>query len=236
MKRILAFVMLTLFPILQPVQVAAAPKPGDILELKNWYLGLPTGSKGDPDNVYQPKLDSYTSKYFFVRDNSVIFRTPVNGVTTSGSQYPRTELREMNGAKKAAWNTGKGTHTMEIDQSINKIPVKKPEIVAGQLHGTSDDLFLLHLSGKRLRIKYDDGQKYKDIDTNYKLGTRFTVKFVIQNNQAKIYYNGVHKATVPAKSSTAYFKAGSYAQSNPSKGDKTGETEVQIYKLKVSHE
>ncbi len=51
-------------------------------------------------------------------------RTPVQGVTTSGSSHPRVELREMtnSGQDLAAWGTNDGlTHTMSITQTVTHL-------------------------------------------------------------------------------------------------------------------
>ncbi len=45
--------------------------------------------------------------------DGVQFRAPVDGVTTSGSSYPRSELREMtdSGSSEASWSSTSGTHS-----------------------------------------------------------------------------------------------------------------------------
>ena len=95
-------------PTPQPAAVKASNnrQPGDVIDLKNWYLTLPSGSSGDPDTVQQPKLASYTSKFFRLNDtrDGVAFTATAGGTTTENSHYPRAELREMNGSAKAAWS------------------------------------------------------------------------------------------------------------------------------------
>lgn len=214
---------------------AASIKPSDVLDLKNWYITLPTHEKATPDTV-RGLIGYENQPYFYAEGNAVVFRTPVDGAHTKNSKYPRTELREMTDGKLASWSTTSGVHTMEVTESINAIPVKKPEIVSAQLHDKSDDVALIHLSGNKLRVKYADGKKFADLDTDYKLGTVFTVKMEASNGQLKVWYNGQLKATIAAKSTGCYYKAGDYLQSNPSKGDSPKLMgEVRIYKLKVTH-
>ncbi len=56
--------------------------------------------------------------------NAIVMRTPVQGVTTSGSVHPRVELREMttSGTVSAAWGTNDGTtHTMTLSQTVTHL-------------------------------------------------------------------------------------------------------------------
>jgi hypothetical protein len=211
--------------------------PSDIIDTKDWYLTLPTGKEGSPDLVEGSALARYHSQYFDLSPgkDGVVFTAATNGATTSGSQYPRSELREMFGSEKASWDGRKGRHTMEIVQAITETPKEKPDVIAGQIHGTSDDLMQIHLSGERLTVKYADGQKFVDLDPNYKLGTMFAVKIESAGGRVKVWYNGQQKADLPISSSTSYFKAGVYTNSNPSKGDESGEGKVVIRSLAVRH-
>ena len=86
-----------------------------VLDASDWYLTLPTGSKGKPDTVQPPKLADYSSKWFHATSDKdgIVLTANAGGVTTSGSSYPRTELREMTGSKLAAWSNTQGTHTLE---------------------------------------------------------------------------------------------------------------------------
>jgi poly(beta-D-mannuronate) lyase len=163
---------------------------------------------------------------------------PVNGVTTSGSENPRSELREMSGDEKASWSTSDSTSTMVIDQAITRLPEGKPQIVAGQVHGTSDDLSVFRLEGNKLYVTNGDDSHYHLVDPDYKLGTRFQAKFVVGGGEIKAYYNGRLETAMPQDSDTAYFKAGAYTQANcenaePCSPDNAGE--VAIYGLSVSH-
>jgi hypothetical protein len=212
--------------------------PSELIDTKDWYLTLPTGKQGSPDLVEGSALAKYHSEFFQLNPakDGVVFTAGTNGVTTSGSHYPRSELREMVGSDKASWDGRKGKHTMEIVEAITETPKAKPDVIAGQIHGTSDDLMQIHLSGQNLRVKYADGKKFVDLDPNYKLGTMFNVKIESAGGRVKVWYNGQQKADLPISSATSYFKAGVYVNSNPSKGDKSGEGQVVIKSLAVRHE
>lgn len=214
--------------------------PAKVLDLTNWKLTLPTGSAESPTEIKQPQLATYLLDPWFVTANGgVRFRAAVNAPTTSGSSYPRSELREMtnNGKDKASWSATSGTHTMTIDQAITATPLKKPHVVAGQIHDSGDDVIVIRLEGKHLFVDVG-GDTAHTLDTNYNLGTRFQVKFEVSGGQTHIFYNGAKVYTLTKDYSGAYFKAGAYTQSNCSKEEVCSESnygEVIIYSLSVTH-
>ncbi|MDP1883779.1 MAG: polysaccharide lyase family 7 protein [Candidatus Moranbacteria bacterium] len=218
--------------------------PSQILDLAEWKQTLPTGSSKKPVEIKQASLASYSlNPYFFPNAtcDGVVFRAPVNGVTTSGSGYPRSELREMKDGGKtlASWSTSSGTHSMFIDQAITAVPKTKKHVVAGQIHDADDDVVVVRLEYPKLFVDIN-GKTGPTLDPNYTLGKRFTVKFVAANGQIKIYYNGsaTPAYTMDKKSSGNYFKAGAYTQSNCSKEKSCSDSnfgEVVIHKLTVQH-
>jgi poly(beta-D-mannuronate) lyase len=217
--------------------------PGQVLNLANWKLTLPvdTVRAGTPDEVKQPELDSFEDANYFHMNSTldgVVFKAHCGGDTTSGSSYPRSELREMtnNGSAKASWATTEGTHTMEIVQAVTHLPVVKPDIVVGQIHDAADDVCVFRLDGTTLRIN-PHGVHGPVLTSNYQLGTKFTVKFVARDGGVEFYYNGQYIYTYKVSTSGCYFKAGAYTQSNTSRGDAaTAYGEVVIYKVTVTHE
>ena len=220
--------------------------PANKLNLTNWKETLPTGSSGSPTEIKQPSLATYTNDPYFKINatcDGVQFRAPVNGVTTSGSSYPRSELREMtsNGTANASWSTASGIHVMTIDQAITAVPKTKKHVVAGQIHDSADDVIVIRLEYPKLFVDIN-GTTGPVLDANYVLGKRFTVQFVASSGQIKIYYNGsaTPAYTLNKIGSGMYFKAGAYTQSNCTKelsGDcvSTNYGEVMIYNLSVVH-
>ena len=198
----------------------ASKFPAELIDTKDWYLTLPTGKEGSPDTVDGSELANYHSKFFELTQarDGIVFTANAGGATTSGSHYPRSELREMNGEEKASWDGRKGTHIMELDQAITETPSAKPDVIAGQIHGTSDDLMQIHLSGNQLTVKYADGKKKVSLDDDYQLGTRFKVKIESSGGHVKVWYNGQQKADLAINSSTSYFKAGAYVNSQHQQG------------------
>ncbi len=225
-----------------------AQYPSDVLDLTNWKLTLPidTSHAGSPDEIKQPELTGYSiSPYFLLNatGDAVVFRAHAGGYTTSGSGYPRSELREMknNGVDNASWSSSSGTHTLYIDQKITHLPTVKPHIVVGQIHDSSDDVIVYRLEGQKLFIDLN-GNDGPILTSSYVLGTRFNVKFEVSNNQVKCYYNGALKYTYPKTFSGAYFKSGAYVQSS-CQGEKQvpGEScsaygEVEVYDVQILHQ
>jgi len=222
--------------------------PSQVLNLTNWKITLPTGFSGNPTEIKQPELTTYNINPWFIvvpEGNAVRFRAAVNGTTTSGSDYPRSELREMvgNGNTKASWSSREGVHIMFLDQAITTVPKVKPGIVAGQVHDSDKDIIVIRLDYPNLHIRVDKKNVYT-LDPDYKLGKRFKVKFVVSDSRTNVYYNNSTAPvyTLNKKYSDAYFKIGAYTQSNCSKedspslcnGDNYGE--VVVYQVTVTHQ
>jgi hypothetical protein len=238
---------------------ASARIPAAILGLANWKLQLPL-PRPDADGILEvlpSALATMTDAGVFFRasplGDSVLFRAPTNGATTPGSEYPRSELREMKGADKAAWSTTSGGHHMEIDQAITAVPRGKPHVVAGQIHDANDDLAMIRLEGDRLFVEID-GDEVALLDEHYALGDRFRVHFWAGGGRLKVFYaeggsDGMgYIDTMPPVLSLSrpalgcYFKAGCYTQSNADREHAAGQIagpdnygEVEIFGLRVWH-
>ncbi len=226
----------------QSAPVISSSKPFDIT---NWKLTLPIGESEKPKEILQPELANFVvDPWFVVVSGALRFRSAVNGVTTGGSSYPRSELREMtdNGNKQASWSSKSGKHTMFLDEAITAVPQVKKHVVAGQIHDKSDDVLVIRLEFPNLYINVDGKNKHT-LDSDYSLGKRFTVRFEVENGKTKIFYNGTSDPvyTLDKEYSGAYFKAGAYTQSN-CKTEESGPCndgnygEVIIYQLSVSHQ
>jgi hypothetical protein len=216
--------------------------PSQILDLKSWKLTLPTGSTGSPKEIVQPALATFASTPWFQPTSdcaAVVFRSAVDGVTTKGSSYPRSELREMSdGGSDAAWSSASGTHTLTVTESFNRLPQGKPQLVGAQIHDDSDDISVFRLEGSNLYVTDGDNPHFKLVTSDYALGTRYQARYVVSDGTVKAYYNGQLQATLSKSFSNAYFKAGAYTQANcekvsPCDSDNYGET--MIYNLEVSH-
>lgn len=215
--------------------------PGELLDLSRWKLTLPTGKPEKPDEVKQPALARFVHPEFFVAEptGGVRFRAPVTGVTTSGSGYPRCELREMGpDGSLAAWSSSSGAHSLTVVEAFTRLPTGKPHVVGAQIHDGDDDVTVFRLEGSKLYVTKGDDTHHALVTDVYTLGTRFEATFWVWKDQVKAYYNGRLVTTIPGKFSGAYFKVGCYTQANrsnarPAESSNCGETVV--HSVQVLH-
>ncbi|MNR14293.1 Alginate lyase [compost metagenome] len=207
-------------------------------------------------------MDSYSIDPWFkvVHDadgDAVQFRANHGAVTTSGSNNPRSELREMkdnyttgNTADQASWGTNDGkTHTMFIRQKVTHLTTIKPHTVVGQIHDGGDDVTVFRVEGNNpggvsttAKIYITDGNNSHGylLDSNYTLGTVFTVKIIVANGVISYEYNGQTVPYTQTKDTTGcFFKIGNYTQSNDSTAP--GESpdayaENWVYAYSVTHQ
>lgn len=204
----------------------AADPPGKIIDLSCWKLTLPidTPHSGRPDEIVAPQLDSFVAAGIFQASEDgagVVFRAPCGGVTTSGSSYPRCELREMQpgGKNEASWSTtDNAIHSMRALLAVTHLPAKKPHVVCAQIHDANDDLLEIRLEGKKLQIERN-GESSIILDRNYQLGREFDLKIETGNGHVRVFYNNEQQLDWPVSRHGCYFKAGCYTQSNTKKGD-----------------
>jgi hypothetical protein len=244
-----------------------AASPGQILDLHTWRLGLPTDSEGGTSGksleVKQPRLLTFTDGDFFANSagDGVVFRAGVDGATTSGSKYPRSELRELTPeGEPAAWSAETGTHTMTISGSVDHLPMNKPQVVAAQIHTAhgSDALELMatgYCTEKycgpyrntpkgtvQLVTKENGDQSHGLVDPQYALGTRYTVSVeVAAGRRVTITYRNLASGYTSTRSftiestDTLYFKAGCYTQSNLSRDSSSAFGQTTVNAVTVKH-
>ncbi|QKW11110.1 polysaccharide lyase family 7 protein [Streptomyces sp. NA04227] len=221
-----------------------AELPSEVLDLGNWKLTLPIGENEKPTEIFQPELDDYVKDpYFTVAEDgeAVRFRAPVDGVTTGGSSNPRTELREMesDGGDEIEWSSTDGRHTLTVREAFTHLPEDKPHVVGAQIHGGDDDVTALRLEGSKLYLTEGDTTHHHLITDDYELGTVFEVKYVVEDGEIEVYFNGELETTLEHQDSSNYFKTGAYTQANcenSSPCDDGNYGEVEIHDVKVTHE
>lgn len=226
--------------------------PADVMDLTNWKITIPFDKNGREEptrkagEVKPPAFYNYILPPYFTMNSDcsgIIFRAHTGGATTSGSGYPRSELRERiaDGSRDISWNSDSGKHTMFIRQRITHLPEVKPHVVVGQIHDGDDDVIVFRLEGKKLFVDLN-GKDGPVMTNNYELGTTFDVSFVVEKNKTKAYYNGKLVHTLNQSYKGAYFKAGMYTQSAcAGRKDVVGEScdsygEVEIFDLWTRHE
>lgn len=217
--------MMLLFIFLFLVSSLAAP-PGEIFNLTSWKLQLPVAdAKGKIIEVLQPELATYNSSWFYTDESggSAVFFAPENGAHTSGSSFPRSELRENIDFLIDSRDTK--THTLNATVRVLTDGTAK-KVTIGQLHGDG-------LSGHCsiiVELEWEDGtivshvrdRSCKNIDqvvgTGYALGDAISYSIISRGHavtvstdrgSAKPYsYSWLDGTNYPA-----YFKSGSYLQS-----------------------
>jgi hypothetical protein len=115
-----------------PPPLPAIPPPGAVFNLSAWTLQLPVSDgHGGVVEIKEPQLDTYTSEYFYTNgssaNNAMTFWCPEDGAHTSGSSYPRSELRET-----ADW-TFIGTNRLNVTIAVLEEPTGGA-ITIGQVH------------------------------------------------------------------------------------------------------
>ena len=225
--------------LLTVVASPAADPPAKVLDLRGWKLTLPvdTDRRGRPDEVLAPDLATFQDPAWFIltpAGDGVVFRANCGGIPTPGAKYARSELREMSadGKERAAWKTADPVrHTMEYTAAVTQLPLKKPEVVCGQIHDADAYLLLVRLNGRRLVLQRNGAGEVL-LDADYSLGTRFTVKIEAGGGRIKVWYNGAPKLDWAVDREGCYFKIGCYVQSSPARGDAPDTVaETVVYRL-----
>jgi hypothetical protein len=238
--------------------------PGGNFDLTHWKLTLPSGSAGSPTEISPTQLaGGFTNANFYTAaDGSMTFWCPVNGVTTSGSSYPRSELREeINGLADddAYWTIGQFpvselTATLEVQQYPND--QSKQRVIIGQIHASGFPVLKLvyeHDKGYGMivaqvntNIPTADDEKdvtvasgVADLTTNTVFS--YDIKTVVSNGIATLYVSVnnyaptgiVETAWINGSNNGLYFKAGDYCQESGTNSTLGGK--VAFYALSVTH-
>jgi hypothetical protein len=224
--------------------------PGGNFDLSVWELQEPVGSAGNPTTIVSSKLmgaTGFSDTYFFTdpTDGSMSFWDPENGVTTANSNYPRSELREMQANGQAADWPSKGTHTLSATVKVTQVP---DHVAVGQIHlGTGTpastkpllELFY-HASGAiTLGIEQTPagGNEVENPVGNVPLGTQWSYVIGLSGNTITLVIDGGKTQTFSMSTTfdqeNMYFKAGDYDQSVGSSA--TTGAKVQFYALTVFH-
>ena len=245
---------------LQALGLDPGHPPGDNFDLTHWYLGLPVdssgGTSGDSASISAASLVAgYTNALYFYTgsDGAMVFWAPVDGATTSGSSYPRSELREqiVPGNNNINW-AGYGTHILDAQCKVTQMPSTE-KVIIGQIHsktGLARPLVKLLYDGSknpnrvRALIKEDADDPDNNSDVNYDfpnvpLNGTIDYNIKMQDGLVTITVNGtthtrdVFSVSPSWENEEFYFKAGSYCQDNT--GDSSEGSRVDFYSLTASH-
>ena len=221
------------------------PNPSGIFDLALWKVTLPVGGKNRPTELAGTDLVAYSSDWMkLLPAGGMQFRAPVDGGTTSGSGYPRSELRELNlDGSLASWSSSDGkTHTMVVDEAVTRIPNPRTSgnsaVVSAQIHDGSNDISVFRVEDGKVWVTQGDTTHFALADADYVPGARFKAMFVVTSGTLSAFYNGAKVCSFPVTGSGWYFKAGAYVQanaSNSSPDDATNYGENVLYSVTVAH-
>jgi hypothetical protein len=207
-------------------EVGPETEPPSAIDLSIWQLQLPTGSGTSPTTISPAQLVAGFSNAYFYRapDGGQMFMDPATGVTTSGSQHCRTELREMTRDGQAAAWPSTATNTMTVSGRVLQVGGgASGHVTVAQVFNGTDSIPLCELeySAKLggFQLLYEEakgGGTMTDLKTPVPLGAPYTVTLALSNGVLTVgvggsaVYTKTPSAAVAAKS--FYFKAGNYDQ------------------------
>ncbi len=208
---------------------AAVPPPWDVLDFTGWSLDLPVDAQGKESGtndatVLSPinaSTASAYSRYFYSgASGGVVFSAPVDGATTTNSNYPRCELGETAYSKAhggADWPLSLGG-TMNVEIAVDDVPsigggANNGDIVIGQIKGKATEL---------CKVRYTGGSELID-GTSYSLYVEYnnaTVsgKFGVVPVSAKLLPNRSGFRTEIHLADNARIPSRSYTAARPSRG------------------
>ena len=201
-----------------------------------WSLQLPisgTSSAGEMLTIDPAKIGSFSHPGIFeVTPSAIVMTVDIDQVKKNGpgkspnSHYYRTELRQGTNSYPGFSLGSSHLSTLVITFSVDQLVNAPQGVVVAQIHGAGP------LPNMELKIQPDGFITPEDhknaqgthvgnnppLITNYKLGTKATIKIVAGNGQIQFYYNGAlnNAVTIKGSYSGQYWKTGTYCQAtNP---------------------
>jgi hypothetical protein len=124
--------------------------PGTNFNLTDWAIQFPipnpASNTGDTGNSVDEEANwwlvdgnTYAPYFTTAADGGMALWDPESGSTTSGSSYPRTELREVNAQDQDASWPWTGTNTLTVTESVNFGTVPSTHVCIIQSHVAEDD-------------------------------------------------------------------------------------------------
>lgn len=230
----------------------------DHFDLTKWNMTIPEDSSGGITGLAKTidNLYDYESQYFYDdTDGGMVFKAMVEGATTSGTHYARSELRELASPGKIAfWNLATGgtmTATLKVDAVPLLFDGTPGKFVIGQIHGKSDELTRLYWDNGTVYFKNDQSggtnSEHQFLLTNaagetpsIAIGEKFSYMIDAHGSTltVKVFADGQEYDSVTSINSiwqgdTLYFKAGVYLGVNETQG--TGYGQASFYGIDYSH-
>jgi hypothetical protein len=239
-------------------RTAAAATPAGILNIGTGtgqnHFALQMARSGDAAITTYSLADlaaGYSETPYFVPTADaarVQFWVQADAPTTSGTSFPRSELREVNAdGTNMGFDANTGEHILEGRSTVTHVPDADPEVVFAQLHNGSTDRIAIRtqlVSGTtRGRVRVN-GTSVHEFANPYTVGTEVHWKIRLVNGAVEVYIGNM---TTPAYTAAAgtlaattgvttwYFKAGAYAQFDETTVAATEYTSVELRGLTTSH-
>ncbi len=192
--------------------------------------------------------EGYTNATYFHRDENgaLVFWCPVSGATTKGSDYPRTELREVidPADDNVTWPAD-GTHVLNVRCRVVEVPSSQ-KVIIGQIHsysGQARPLVKLQFSKGRIealvKVSPTQSQDRKLVFPDVGLNSDLDYQIKLQDGLLSVTVNGmtqtenIFQNDADWSKQTFYFKAGAYCQDN--EGPASEGARVSFSRLSVSH-
>jgi len=235
---------------------SALPPSGNF-DLALWELQEPVGTAGSPTTISNTVLEGgFHDSYFFTdpADGAMTFWDPENGVTTANSDYPRSELRELNtDGTLANWAVA-GQNSLSATLAVAAVP---DHVCVGQIHigsalqsglaaSTKPLLELFYFADGALRVGIESdpvsGSEAQTTVGTVPAGATFSYAIALTGDGTgggviSITVNGT-QSTFPMPSGFVgygeYFKAGDYDQTVGT--DPTIGATVKFYSLEIAHQ
>jgi Alginate lyase len=230
----------------------AGKGPGNApIDYSVWQLQLPIGSGTSPTTVSSAELlAGFSNEYFYVApDGGQMFMDPATGVTTSGSQHCRTEMRELTAAgAQAAWALS-GTNTLTVEGKVTLVGGgSKGNVTVAQVFNGSGSAPLCELeysvSKGGFQLLYEEAKgngTTVDLKTPVALSARYAFVLSLSQGVLDVSINGKqvyeHTPSASLAANQFYFKFGNYDQSAAAGAiSTTPYTIVEAYSAKIVHE
>ena len=145
-------------------------RPSSNFDLSNWSLTLPLpiGQKNNAISIGQVTLNGipsmnngYSNPPYFQTDpatGAMTFLVPLNGATTPGSDFSRTELLEILPGASPTWGLSTfTTNSLTASLLVSHVPPVEKRFVIGQIHdkGNTDSAGHSASNSPLLKLYYD---------------------------------------------------------------------------------
>jgi len=209
--------------------------PAQQFDLSHFNLQLPIPNQNSITQIQGNKLNNYASQYFYLdlAKNGMVFFVSSDGVTTHGSHYPRTELRDQRN-----WNFTE-QHTLTATLAVLEQPSTK-KIIVGQIHGDrkgTEAVKIWWVNGDLIvgvKPEVDAKEQRVTYAKNIPLNQKFSYQIAQSGKNVIVTINNVSDSFHFGNSwdtEQVYFKAGNYLQDNSTTPVSTGR--VEFYSLKT---